>query len=163
MSNSKFKNPIVAWIDYRLPVFTFLEHELHEYPTPKNLNYWWNFGSLAGIILVIMIVSGIVLAMHYTPHTAFAFDSVERIMRDVNYGWLIRYIHMNGASAFFIVVYIHIFRGLYFGSYKSPREILWILGVAILLCMMATAFLGYVLPWGQMSFWGATVLSLIHI
>ena len=159
MSNSKFKNPIVAWIDYRLPVFTFLEHELHEYPTPKNLNYWWNFGSLAGIILVIMIVSGIVLAMHYTPHTAFAFDSVERIMRDVNYGWLIRYIHMNGASAFFIVVYIHIFRGLYFGSYKSPREILWILGVAILLCMMATAFLGYVLPWGQMSFWGATVIT----
>ena len=159
MSYSKFKNPIVAWIDYRLPVFTFLEHELHEYPTPKNLNYWWNFGSLAGIILVIMIVSGIVLAMHYTPHTAFAFDSVERIMRDVNYGWLIRYIHMNGASAFFIVVYIHIFRGLYFGSYKSPREILWILGVAILLCMMATAFLGYVLPWGQMSFWGATVIT----
>ena len=106
MSDSKFKNPIISWIDYRLPVFTFLEHELHEYPTPKNLNYWWNFGSLAGIILVIMIVTGIILAMHYTPHTAFAFDSVERIMRDVNYGWLIRYIHMNGASAFFIVVYI---------------------------------------------------------
>ena len=159
MSDSKFKNPIIAWIDYRLPVFTFLEHELHEYPTPKNLNYWWNFGSLAGIILVIMIVTGIILAMHYTPHTAFAFDSVERIMRDVNYGWLIRYIHMNGASAFFIVVYIHIFRGLYFGSYKSPREVLWILGVLILLCMMATAFLGYVLPWGQMSFWGATVIT----
>ncbi len=159
MSDSKFKNPIISWIDYRLPVFTFLEHELHEYPTPKNLNYWWNFGSLAGIILVIMIVTGIILAMHYTPHTAFAFDSVERIMRDVNYGWLIRYIHMNGASAFFIVVYIHIFRGLYFGSYKSPREILWILGVIILLCMMATAFLGYVLPWGQMSFWGATVIT----
>jgi quinol-cytochrome oxidoreductase complex cytochrome b subunit len=159
MSDSKFKNPIVAWIDYRLPVFSFMEHELHEYPTPKNLNYWWNFGSLAGIILVIMIVTGIVLAMHYTAHTAFAFDSVERIMRDVNYGWLIRYIHMNGASAFFIVVYIHIFRGMYFGSYKSPREILWILGVVILLVMMATAFLGYVLPWGQMSFWGATVIT----
>jgi quinol-cytochrome oxidoreductase complex cytochrome b subunit len=159
MSDSKFKNPIVAWIDYRLPVFSFMEHELHEYPTPKNLNYWWNFGSLAGIILVIMIVTGIVLAMHYTAHTAFAFDSVERIMRDVNYGWLIRYIHMNGASAFFIVVYIHIFRGMYFGSYKSPREILWILGVVILLTMMATAFLGYVLPWGQMSFWGATVIT----
>ncbi len=159
MSDSKFKNPIISWIDYRLPVFTFLEHELHEYPTPKNLNYWWNFGSLAGIILVIMIVTGIILAMHYTPHTAFAFDSVERIMRDVNYGWLIRYIHMNGASAFFIVVYIHIFRGLYFGSYTSPREILWILGVVILLCMMATAFLGYFLPWGQMSFWGATVIT----
>ena len=159
MSAPKFKNPIVRWIDYRLPVFTFMQHELHEYPTPKNLNYWWNFGSLAGIVLVIMITTGIVLAMHYTPHTAFAFDSIERIMRDVNYGWLIRYVHMNGGSAFFIVVYIHIFRGMYFGSYKSPRELLWILGVVILICMMATAFLGYVLPWGQMSFWGATVIT----
>ena len=159
MSAPEFKNPIVRWIDYRLPVFTFMQHELHEYPTPKNLNYWWNFGSLAGIILVIMITTGVVLAMHYTPHTAHAFDSVERIMRDVNYGWLIRYVHMNGGSAFFIVVYIHIFRGMYFGSYKSPRELLWILGVVILLCMMATAFLGYVLPWGQMSFWGATVIT----
>jgi ubiquinol-cytochrome c reductase cytochrome b subunit len=159
MSAPEFKNPIVRWIDYRLPVFTFMQHELHEYPTPKNLNYWWNFGSLAGIVLVIMITTGIVLAMHYTPHTAFAFDSVERIMRDVNYGWLIRYVHMNGGSAFFIVVYIHIFRGMYFGSYKSPRELLWILGVLILFIMMATAFLGYVLPWGQMSFWGATVIT----
>jgi len=159
MSAPEFKNPIVRWIDYRLPVFTFMQHELHEYPTPKNLNYWWNFGSLAGIVLVIMITTGIVLAMHYTPHTAFAFDSIERIMRDVNYGWLIRYVHMNGGSAFFIVVYIHIFRGMYFGSYKSPRELLWILGVVILICMMATAFLGYVLPWGQMSFWGATVIT----
>ena len=159
MSAPKFKNPIVRWIDYRLPVFTFMQHELHEYPTPKNLNYWWNFGSLAGIVLVIMITTGIVLAMHYTPHTAFAFDSIERIMRDVNYGWLIRYVHMNGGSAFFIVVYIHIFRGMYFGSYKSPRELLWILGVVILICMMATSFLGYVLPWGQMSFWGATVIT----
>ena len=159
MSAPELKNPIVRWIDYRLPVFTFMQHELHEYPTPKNLNYWWNFGSLAGIVLVIMITTGIVLAMHYTPHTAFAFDSIERIMRDVNYGWLIRYVHMNGGSAFFIVVYIHIFRGMYFGSYKSPRELLWILGVVILICMMATAFLGYVLPWGQMSFWGATVIT----
>ena len=159
MSAPKFKNPIVRWIDYRLPVFTFMQHELHEYPTPKNLNYWWNFGSLAGIVLVIMITTGIVLAMHYTPHTAFAFDSIERIMRDVNYGWLIRYVHMNGGSAFFIIVYIHIFRGMYFGSYKSPRELLWILGVVILICMMATSFLGYVLPWGQMSFWGATVIT----
>jgi len=159
MSGSKYKNAIVNWIDYRLPIFTFMDHELHEYPTPKNLNYWWNFGSLAGIVLIIMIVSGIVLAMHYTPHVDFAFDSVERIMRDVNYGWLIRYIHMNGGSAFFIIVYIHIFRGLYFGSYKAPRELLWILGVVILLCMMATAFTGYVLPWGQMSFWGATVIT----
>ena len=159
MSAPEFKNPIVRWIDYRLPVFTFMQHELHEYPTPKNLNYWWNFGSLAGIVLVILIVTGIVLAMHYTPHATMAFDSVERIMRDVNYGWLIRYVHMNGASAFFIVVYIHIFRGLYFGSYKAPRELLWILGVVILLSMMATAFMGYVLPWGQMSFWGATVIT----
>ena len=152
-------NGLVKWIDHRLPVFSFMSHELYEYPTPRNLNYWWNFGSLAGIVLVIMIVSGITLAMHYTPHTDHAFDSVERIMRDVNYGWLIRYIHMNGASAFFIVVYIHIFRGLYFGSYKAPRELLWILGVVILLLMMATAFMGYVLPWGQMSFWGATVIT----
>ncbi|MEK9644725.1 MAG: cytochrome b/b6 [Alphaproteobacteria bacterium] len=152
-------NSLVKWVDHRLPIFSFVSHELYEYPTPRNLNYWWNFGSLAGIVLVIMIVSGITLAMHYTPHTAMAFDSVERIMRDVNYGWLIRYIHMNGASFFFIVVYIHIFRGLYFGSYKAPREILWILGVTILLLMMATAFMGYVLPWGQMSFWGATVIT----
>ena len=162
---SKFQKPawlnngVVRWVDYRLPIFSFVSHELYEYPTPRNLNYWWNFGSLAGIVLVIMIVTGITLAMHYTPHTALAYDSVERIMRDVNYGWLIRYIHMNGASMFFIIVYIHIFRGLYFGSYKAPREILWMLGVLILLLMMATAFMGYVLPWGQMSFWGATVIT----
>ena len=153
------KNRLVQWIDYRLPMFSFAEKELIDYPTPRNLSYWWNFGSLAGFVLVIMIVTGIVLAMHYTPHVDHAFDSVERIMRDVNYGWLIRYIHMNGGSAFFAIVYIHIFRGLYYGSYKSPREILWILGVVILLCMMATAFMGYVLPWGQMSFWGATVIT----
>ena len=147
------------WIDYRLPIFTFMEHELNEYPTPKNLNYWWNFGSLAGIILVIMIVTGIVLAMNYTPHVDHAFDSVERIMRDVNYGWLMRYVHMNGASMFFLVVYIHLFRGLYYGSFKPPRELLWWLGIVILLLMMMTAFMGYVLPWGQMSFWGATVIT----
>ncbi len=152
-------NSLVRWVDHRLPVFSFMSHELYEYPTPRNLNYWWNFGSLAGIVLVVMIVTGITLAMHYTPHTDHAFDSVERIMRDVNYGWLIRYIHMNGGSMFFIVVYIHIFRGMYYGSYKAPREILWILGVVILLLMMATAFMGYVLPWGQMSFWGATVIT----
>jgi quinol-cytochrome oxidoreductase complex cytochrome b subunit len=150
---------IIRWIDYRLPFVAMMEHELHEYPTPRNLNYWWNFGSLAGIMLVIMIVSGIVLAMHYTPNSAMAFDSVERIMRDVNYGWLLRYIHMNGASMFFLIVYIHLFRGLYYGSYKYPRELLWMLGVIILLLMMATAFMGYVLPWGQMSFWGATVIT----
>ncbi|MBH67564.1 MAG: cytochrome b [Rhodospirillaceae bacterium] len=159
MSGPKMTNPVARWIDHRLPIFTFLHHEMHEYPTPKNLNYWWNFGSLAGIVLVIMIVTGIILSMHYTPHVDYAFQSVERIMRDVNYGWLIRYIHANGASFFFIVVYIHIFRGLYYGSYKAPRELLWILGVVILLLMMATAFMGYVLPWGQMSFWGATVIT----
>jgi len=153
------QNKIVRWIDYRLPVFSYLDHELHEYPTPKNLSYWWNFGSLAGFMLVTMIVTGIFLAMNYTPHIDYAFNSVERIMRDVNYGWLMRYIHMNGASFFFIVTYIHIFRGLYYGSYKAPRELLWMLGVVILLLMMATAFMGYVLPWGQMSFWGATVIT----
>jgi quinol-cytochrome oxidoreductase complex cytochrome b subunit len=159
MQTQKFKSPVVRWIDHRLPVFSFMHHELHEYPTPKNLNYLWNLGSLAGLALVTMIVTGIILAMHYTPHVDHAFQSVERIMRDVNQGWLIRYIHMNGASFFFIVVYIHIFRGLYYGSYKAPRELLWILGVVILLLMMATAFMGYVLPWGQMSFWGATVIT----
>jgi ubiquinol-cytochrome c reductase cytochrome b subunit len=159
MSTPVFKNRLVRWIDYRLPVFTFMNHELNEYPTPRNLSYWWNFGSLAGIMLVTMIVTGVVLAMHYTPHVDYAFQSVERIMRDVNYGWLIRYLHMNGASMFFIVTYIHIFRGLYYGSYKSPRELLWMLGVIILILMMATAFMGYVLPWGQMSFWGATVIT----
>jgi len=159
MTTPVFKNPLVRWIDYRLPVFTFMNHELNEYPTPRNLSYWWNFGSLAGIMLVAMIVTGVVLAMHYTPHVDYAFQSVERIMRDVNYGWLVRYLHMNGASMFFIVTYIHIFRGFYYGSYKSPRELLWMLGVVILLLMMATAFMGYVLPWGQMSFWGATVIT----
>ena len=153
------QNRLVRWIDRRLPVFTFLQHELNDYPTPRNLSYWWNFGSLAGIMLVIMMATGIVLAMQYTPHVDYAFNSVERIMRDVNYGWLLRYIHMNGASFFFIVTYIHVFRGLYFGSYKEPRELLWMLGVVILILMMATAFMGYVLPWGQMSFWGATVIT----
>ena len=159
MSAEKFSNPVVRWIDHRLPVFSMLDHTANDYPTPKNLNYMWNFGSLAGLSLVIMIVTGIVLAMSYTAHVDYAFDSVERIMRDVNHGWLIRYIHMNTASFFFIVVYLHIFRGLYYGSYKAPRELLWILGVVIFLLMMATAFMGYVLPWGQMSFWGATVIT----
>jgi quinol-cytochrome oxidoreductase complex cytochrome b subunit len=152
-------NAVIKWIDERLPIFHFINKELSEYPTPKNLNYLWNFGSLAGITLVIMIISGIFLAMHYVPHVDHAFDSVESIMRDVNGGWLIRYIHMNGASMFFIVVYAHMARGLYYGSYKAPRELLWMIGVVILLLMMATAFMGYVLPWGQMSFWGATVIT----
>jgi quinol-cytochrome oxidoreductase complex cytochrome b subunit len=153
------QNKLVRWIDHRLPIFTFMSHELNDYPTPRNLNYWWNFGSLAGIMLVIMILSGVFLAMAYTPHKDMAFESVERIMRDVNWGWLMRYLHMNGASMFFIVTYIHIFRGFYYGSYKEPRELLWMLGVVILLLMMATAFMGYVLPWGQMSYWGATVIT----
>ena len=158
-TNKQWKNPTIAWIDRRLPIFSLMWADLVDYPTPKNLNYWWNFGSLAGIVLVVMIATGIFLAMHYTPHTAFAFESVERIMRDVNYGWLLRYLHMNGGSMFFIVVYIHMFRGLYYGPYKAPREVLWMIGVIILLAMMATAFMGYVLPWGQMSFWGATVIT----
>jgi len=158
-SDYKSNNAIVNWIEYRLPVFSFLDSQLNKYPTPKNLNYFWNFGSLAGIILVIMIVSGITLAMNYAAIESAAFDSVDRIMRDVNFGWLIRYIHMNGAHFFFFIVYIHIFRGLYYGSYKAPREILWMVGIFILLAMMATAFMGYVLPWGQMSFWGATVIT----
>jgi ubiquinol-cytochrome c reductase cytochrome b/c1 subunit len=150
---------IIRWIDHRLPFVAALEHELYEYPTPRNLTYWWNFGSLAGIMLVIMIATGVFLAMQYTPDSSLAFDSVERIMRDVNYGWLLRYAHSNGASMFFAIVYIHLFRGLYYGSYKAPREFLWILGVVILILMVATAFMGYVLPWGQMSYWGATVIT----
>lgn len=159
MEAKTWKSPTVNWIDQRMPVFTMMRDHLVDYPSPKNLNYWWNFGSLAGIVLVIMIATGIFLAMQYTAHVDHAFESVDRIVRDVNYGWLMRYLHMNGASAFFIVVYIHIFRGLYYGSYKAPRELLWIIGVFILLAMMATAFMGYVLPWGQMSFWGATVIT----
>ena len=155
----KFKNKTLAWLDYRLPIFSVLREALVDHPTPRNLNYWWNFGSLAGITLIIMIVSGLVLSMHYVPHVDFAFDSVEHIMRDVNYGWLIRYIHSVGASMFFLIVYIHMARGLYYGSYKSPREVLWWLGIIIFLLMIVTAFLGYTLPWGQMSFWGATVIT----
>lgn len=159
MSAPVWNNKVVKWVDDRLPVFSMLHHSAYEYPTPKNLSYMWNFGSLAGFVLVTMILSGIFLVMNYTPHADMAFWSVERIMRDVNYGWLIRYIHMNGASMSFICVYIHIFRGLYYGSYKAPREMLWWIGILILLAMMATAFMGYVLPWGQMSFWGATVIT----
>ena len=158
-SKPEFTNPVIRWVEDRLPVFSYMQHEYRDFPMPKNLNYFWNFGALASVCLVVMIVTGIILAMHYTPHVDHAFDSVERIMRDVNYGWLIRYIHMNGASMFFIIVYIHMFRGLFYGSYKAPRELLWMLGVVILLLMMATAFMGYVLPWGQMSFWGATVIT----
>ena len=140
-------------------LFAVINNHLIDYPTPINLNYFYGFGSLAGIMLVIQILTGIFLAMHYTPHIDLAFNSVEHIMRDVNHGWLIRYTHANGASFFFIVVYVHIFRGLYYGSYITPRENLWCSGVIIFILMMATAFMGYVLPWGQMSFWGATVIT----
>jgi len=142
--------------DYML---SFVDSHIIDYPTPINLNYMWSFGSTAGICLVIQIITGIFLAMHYTPHVDLAFSSVEHIMRDVNNGWLIRYLHANGASMFFIVTYCHIFRGLYYGSYMHPRGLLWATGVIIFLLMMATAFMGYVLPWGQMSFWGATVIT----
>ena len=158
-NRQKLDNPVMEWVDSRLPIFTLMQKEYGVFPTPKNFNYFWNFGAIAMVMLVTMIVTGIVLAMHYTPHADMAFDSVERIMRDVNHGWLLRYLHANGASFFFIAVYIHIFRGMYYGSYKQPRELLWILGVLIFLLMMATAFMGYVLPWGQMSFWGATVIT----
>lgn len=158
-SRTPFKNPVVEWIDSRLPVFTMLTREYGVFPTPRNLNYLWSFGGIALTMLMIMIVTGLFLAMNYTPHTAHAFESVERVMRDVNFGWLLRYTHMNGASFFFIAVYIHIARGLYYGSYRKPRELLWIFGVVIFLLMMATAFMGYALPWSQMSGWGVTVIT----
>ncbi|MBR9972994.1 cytochrome b [Magnetospirillum sulfuroxidans] len=159
MSGFQTNNKVISWLDERLPIFSMMQHSAIEYPTPRNLNYWWNFGSLAAFVLVVMLLTGIFLVMNYSSHTSLAFDSVERIMRDVNYGWLIRYLHMNGASMFFILVYIHMFRNLYYGSYKAPREVLWWVGIIIYLAMMATGFLGYVLPWGQMSFWGATVIT----
>lgn len=149
LKNKITKNNIIA----------ILNNHVVDYPTPINLNYMWNFGSLAGICLVIQIITGIFLAMHYTPHIDYAFVSIEHIMRDVNYGWLIRYMHANGASMFFIIVYTHMFRGLYYGSYMAPRQGLWFSGVTLFLLMMATGFMGYVLPWGQMSFWGVTVIT----
>jgi ubiquinol-cytochrome c reductase cytochrome b subunit len=158
-SNYVPKTAFERWLDSRLPVVRFAYDTLMDFPTPKNLNYWWTFGGILAVCLVIQIVTGVVLAMHYVPHVDYAFASVERIMRDVNYGWLVRYVHANGASMFFLAVYIHMFRGLYYGSYKAPREILWILGCVIFLLMMATAFMGYVLPWGQMSFHGAVVIT----
>jgi ubiquinol-cytochrome c reductase cytochrome b/c1 subunit len=157
-STYKPTNPIAKWFDAQLPLLS-TANEFMTFPTPKNLNYLWTFGGILTICLVIQIITGIVLAMHYTPHTSMAFDSVEHIMRDVNYGWLIRYVHATGASMFFIAVYIHMLRGLYYGSYNAPREVLWILGVIIYILMMAAGFMGYVLPWGQMSFWGAKVIT----
>jgi len=147
------------WLDSRLPILRLAYDSFVDYPTPKNLNYWWTFGGILSLCLGIQIVTGIILAMHYVPQADLAFDSVERIMRDVNYGWLIRYTHANGASMFFFAVYIHMFRSLYYGSYKAPREVLWILGCIIYFLMIATAFMGYVLPWGQMSYYGAVVIT----
>ncbi len=153
------KSKVAKWINDRLPIIGTLENALLKHPYPKNLSYWWSFGSIAGIALVIQILSGLFLSMHYVANTQMAFDSVEHIMRDVRYGWLIRYIHAVGASMFFVALYAHITRGLYYGSYKAPRELLWWIGIVIFLLTMATAFMGYVLPWGQMSFWGATVIT----
>jgi quinol-cytochrome oxidoreductase complex cytochrome b subunit len=153
------KNRVARWLERRLPILSLGRAEFVDYPTPRNLNYWWTFGAILTFMLGAQIATGIVLAMHYTPTAGLAFTSVEATMRDVNYGWLLRYLHSNGASLFFLAVYIHTFRCLYYGSYKAPREVLWILGVLLLLLMIVTAFLGYVLPWGQMSFWAATVIT----
>ena len=154
------KSPAMRWLDARLPLPRLVHGAVGAgYPVPRNLNFFWNFGMLAGLALMIQIVTGVVMAMHYAPSDLVAFSSIEQTMRDVNAGWLMRYAHANGASFFFIVVYIHLFRGLYYGSYKAPREVVWLLGLVIFLLMMATAFMGYVLPWGQMSFWGAKVIT----
>ena len=150
---------LTKWLDARLPLLRFAQESFTGYPTPRNLNYWWTFGGILTFCLGVQIVTGIILAMHYIPHPDHAFDSVEHIMRNVNYGWLFRNLHAVGASLFFFAAYIHIFRSLYYGSFKAPREILWIMGVLIFMVMVATAFLGYVLPWGQMSFWAATVIT----
>ncbi len=153
------KSGVGKWFDARLPLPRLMYDSFVAYPVPRNLNYAYAFGGILAIMLVIQILTGVVLAMHYSSSTSLAFSSVEAIMRDVNHGWLLRYLHSNGASFFFIAVYIHIFRGMYYGSYKQPRELLWILGCVIFLLMMATGFMGYVLVWGQMSFWGATVIT----
>jgi ubiquinol-cytochrome c reductase cytochrome b/c1 subunit len=153
------QNKILQWLEKRLPIGGLMYDSFISYPTPRNLNYWWTFGGILSFMLGVQIITGIILAMHYTPQTDLAFDSVESIMRDVNYGWLLRYLHANGASMFFLAGYIHIFRGMYYGSYKEPREVLWILGVILYMLMMATGFMGYVLVWGQMSFWAATVIT----
>jgi len=153
------QNAFMKWMEARLPIAGLIYSSFVVYPTPRNLNYWWTFGGILTFMLAVQLVTGIVLAMHYTPHVDHAFNSVEHIMRDVNYGWLLRYVHANGASMFFLAAYIHMFRGMYYGSYKEPREVLWILGVILLLLMIMTGFMGYVLPWGQMSFWAATVIT----
>ena len=150
---------IGKWIDARMPLPRMMYDSFVAYPVPRNLNYAYTFGGILSLMLVSQIITGVVLAMHFVASTGMAFTSVENIMRDVNHGWLLRYMHSNGASFFFVAVYLHMFRGMYYGSYKAPRELLWILGCIIYLLMMATGFMGYVLPWGQMSFWGATVIT----
>ena len=150
---------IERWLDDRLPIIRFSKEHLMDYPTPKNLNYWWTFGAILTFMLVVQIVTGVILVMHYTPHVDLAFASVEHIRRDVNFGRIIQGTHAVGASMFFAALYVHIFRGLYYGSYKAPREVIWMLGVILFILLMATAFMGYVLPWGQMSLWGATVIT----
>ena len=150
---------VLGWIDNRLPIIRMFRHEYLDFQVPKSLSYFWSFGGILTICLLLLILTGISLGMHYKPDAKYAFESVEKIMRDVNFGWLIRYAHMNLASFFFIAVYLHIFRGLYYGSYKEPRQLMWIIGIVIFFLMMATAFLGYTLPWGQMSYWGATVIT----
>lgn len=159
MLDYMMRTRLFKWVDERLEIGALIRSQATEYPAPNNLNYMWNFGSIAMVVLLLQVVTGIFLAMYYKPDAALAFDSVERIMREVNYGWLLRYMHAIGASAFFFVIYMHIGRGMYYGSYRKPRELLWIVGVLILLVMQGTAFFGYLLPWGQMSFWGATVIS----
>ena len=153
------KTKVINWIDKRFPLTSFVEHDLTGYPTPRNLSYWWNFGFLAGFVLVLQVATGIFLAFQYKADVGLAFDSIQHIMRDVNYGWLLRYIHATGASAFFFVIFVHMARTLYYGSYRAPRELLWWTGQGLLLLLMATAFMGYLLPWGQMSYWGATVIT----
>ena len=156
--NAPAGEKLLNWVDNRFPLTKLWNDQWGKYYAPKNFNFWYIFGSLAMLVLVIQIVTGIFLVMHYKPDAAQAFASVEYIMRDVPWGWLIRYMHSTGASAFFIVVYLHMFRGLMYGSYRKPRELIWIFGCAIFLCLMAEAFMGYLLPWGQMSYWGAQVI-----
>ena len=161
VGNSIYKpqSAFMQWLERRLPIGSLVYSSFVAYPTPRNLNYWWTFGGILAFMLGVQIVTGIVLSMHYTPHVDFAFNSVEHIMRDVNYGWLLRYLHAIGASMFFLAAYVHLFRAMYYGSYKEPREVLRILGVILLLLMIVTGFMGYVLPWGQMSYWAATVIT----
>jgi ubiquinol-cytochrome c reductase cytochrome b/c1 subunit len=160
MSHSSYqpKTAFTRWLDTRLPIIRFTA-DFMAFGTPRTLNYLWAFGAILTFMLVVQIITGVIMAMHYTPNTLLAFDSIEKTMRDVNFGWLMRYTHAIGASMFFVAVYIHVFRGLYYGSYKAPREVIWMIGVAILIAMMATAFMGYSLVWGNMSYWAVTVIT----